>query len=379
MEAEPEGDLAAPAGPRERDLRTTAFTTLYGAMLRPIHAIGWTRVRIAAYAGYVAVLVWIVITYGVPTGRVPLAIIIMVGLALTSVGHGWRRAGRVVLDWLPFTAVLLLYDRTRGLADAIGLPLHERDILDAERWLFGGTEPTLWLQQHLYSPSHIHWYDIACTLVYTSHFLATPILAAVLWLRDRAVWLRYISRVVVLSIAGLVTYCLFPEAPPWMAARDGLTEPIQRLSARGYLSLNLGNVNEALEKAQNEGSNPVAAMPSLHTAFAVLVAIVAITRLRSRWRWLAILYPMAMGYTLVYCGEHYVLDLVAGAIYAVAAHLALSRWEQWRRRRLARNDDADVADEADEPAAVPPVHSDQAGSTSSPTPIGSRAWTWSRS
>jgi membrane-associated phospholipid phosphatase len=74
-------------------------------------------------------------------------------------------------------------------------------------------------------------------------------------------------------------------------------------------------------------------MPSLHAAFAVLVSIMIITKARSRWRYLAALYPVAMGFTLVYCGEHYVLDLVAGAAYAFAAHLALNRWEAARARR----------------------------------------------
>jgi membrane-associated phospholipid phosphatase len=193
----------------------------------------------------------------------------------------------------------------------------------------------------------VHWYDALCTLVYTSHFLATPVLAAVLWLRDRTAWLRYISRVVVLAVAGLVTYCFFPESPPWMAAQNGLSAPVARLSARGWIWLHASNLNDVLANAQKEGSNPVAAMPSLHTAFAVLVAITIGARLRSRWRWLLVLYPMAMGFTLVYCGEHYVLDLVVGAIYAVVVHLALTRWE---RRRAARRSGDPAGSAGSEPA-----------------------------
>jgi membrane-associated phospholipid phosphatase len=266
------------------------------------------------------VLAWITVDYGVPTARIALALIIMVGLGLTSIGRGWRSALQVVIDWLPFTAVLLLYDRTRGVADGLGISLHEQDILDAEKWLLGGTEPTLWLQQQLYDAAHVHWYDALVTLVYTSHFLATPVLAAVLWLRDRTLWLSYISRVIVLAVAGLLTYCLFPEAPPWMAARDGLTEPVARLSARGWIWLHAGNLNDLLARAQEEGANPVAAMPSLHVAFAVLVAVTIGARLRSRWRWLLVLYPVAMGFTLVYTGEHYVTDLALGAGVALAIH-----------------------------------------------------------
>jgi membrane-associated phospholipid phosphatase len=305
-------------------------STTYGALLRPIHVPGWARVRWGAYAVYVSLLMWIVATNGVPTGRTSLAVIIMTGLALTGIGHHWRHTAQVVIDWLPFTAVLLLYDRTRGVADHLGLSLHESDVLHAEKLVFGGSEPTVWLQHHLYNPSHVYWYDALFTLIYTSHFLATPILAAVLWLRDRALWVRYISRVVVLAFVGLVTYCLFPEAPPWMAAHDGLTDPVARLSARGWIWLHAGNLDHVLANAQNAGSNPVAAMPSLHEAFAVLVALTIGARLRSRWRYVLALYPVAMGVTLVYTGEHYVLDVLAGVAYALAVHAAVSWWEARR-------------------------------------------------
>jgi membrane-associated phospholipid phosphatase len=321
-------------------------------VLRQVHALGWHRIRLAAYALYFAVLIWIVVEYGVPTQRVPLALIIMTGLVLTSIGRSWRTTRQVVFDWLPFTAVLLLYDQTRGVADKLGIELHEADILRWEKWCFGGTDPVIWLQQHLYNPAHVYWYDALCTLVYTSHFLATPILAAVLWLRDRALWLRYISRVVLLAVAGLITYCLFPEAPPWLAARDHLTVPVARLSARGWIWLHASNLNSVLAHAQNDGSNPVAAMPSLHVAFATLVAIMIGTRLRSRWRYLLALYPAAMGFTLVYCGEHYVLDIVVGVAYALAAHAGMNRWEAARPLGRAAESADKAPDRARERAPV---------------------------
>lgn len=292
----------------------------------------WRRARFAALAGYVAALAAFVISDGVPTARVPLAAIIVSGLAISRLGLGWRNLRQVMIDWLPFTAVLLMYDRTRGVADHLGIAVHESDILGAERWLFGGVEPTVWLQHHLYSPTHVYWYDAVCTIVYTSHFLATPVLAAIFWLHDRALWLRHITRVIVLSLGGLLTYILFPEAPPWFAARDRLSVRVERLSPRGWDWFHAGNVNSLLTHAQGAGANPVAAMPSLHTAFATLVAIIIGTRLRSRWRWALALYPAAMAFTLVYTGEHYVLDLVAGVGYAIGTHYAVSWWE---RRRAA--------------------------------------------
>ena len=283
---------------------------------------------------YFTVLIVLVAVDGIPTGRALTTAIIITGLSITCIGRGWHRLWRVLLDWLPFTAVLIVYDVSRSAAHVVNMPLHEADIARAESWLFGGVNPTVWLQHHFYQPGSVRWYDAAATLIYMSHFIATPALAAVLWVRNRVLWFAYIVRVIALSFAGLVTYVVFPEAPPWYAARDHHLAPVARLSARGFDWLHLGNVHHLLNEAQDDGSNPVAAMPSLHTAFAVLVALFLAARIASRWRYLFFLYPVAMGLVLVYTGEHYVLDVLVGVGYAVAVHLLVRRWE--RSRGMAR-------------------------------------------
>jgi membrane-associated phospholipid phosphatase len=292
----------------------------------------WASIRRRAGICYVLLLIALVLFVGVPTDRGSLLLIILAGLGVTCLGRGWQAFGKVVLDWLPFTFVLVVYDVSRGLATWVGLSLHEADIADADTWVFG-TVPTVWLQNHFLTPGSPHWYDAVATLVYTSHFLATPIVAAVLWLRDRAVWLAFIRRVIALSLAGLATYVLFPAAPPWYAARDGVIAPVIRASARGWLWLHVNHAGNLLSEGQL-ASNPVAAMPSLHTAFASTIALFVAARVRSRLRLLVVLYPVAMGLALVYLGEHYVVDVVAGVVYALAVHLVVSGWE--RRRAAAR-------------------------------------------
>ena len=74
-------------------------------------------------------------------------------------------------------------------------------------------------------------------------------------------------------------------------------------------------------------------MPSLHVAFACLVALFIGTKLRTRWRWLLVLYPLAMGFALVYLGEHYVVDLIAGFAVRPGGAPGMNRWEAWRRAR----------------------------------------------
>jgi membrane-associated phospholipid phosphatase len=293
----------------------------------------WRVIRRRTGWGYLAALILIVVFVGVPTDRFSLFLIILAGLGITCLGRGWRSFGRVILDWLPFTIVLILYDESRGLAKAIGMPLHQADIAAVDRWAFG-VVPTVWLQNRFLTPGSPHWYDAVATLVYTSHFLATPIVAAVLWLRDRESWLAFVRRVVALSILGLITYTLFPAAPPWYAARDGVIAPVIRASSRGWLWLHINHAGNLLSEGQ-AAANPVAAMPSLHTAFATTIALYVGARLPNPWRWLMVLYPVAMGLCLVYLGEHYVIDVVAGVVYALLTHWAIFRWERWYSSRAS--------------------------------------------
>jgi membrane-associated phospholipid phosphatase len=79
-------------------------------------------------------------------------------------------------------------------------------------------------------------------------------------------------------------------------------------------------------------------VPSLHAAFSLLVAITLWPRKRKWLRPLVALYPLAMGFSLVYGGEHYFFDIALGWMYTVVAVLAgraLMRHWATRRRRQA--------------------------------------------
>ena len=258
---------------------------------------------------------------GLPTDRVVLLGWVLAGLALCAVGDGIRRLGRLLADWLPLVVVLLAYDATRGLADGLGATVHVTEPALVDRWLGGGVLPTVVLQEQWQAA----WWEALASLVYGSHFVVTPLVLAVLWLRDRARWVRYARLVVGLSAAGLLTYVLYPAAPPWLAARTGVIEPVERLSGVGWEVLGLPRAGALLADSQGQ-VNQVAAVPSLHTAFAVLICLVLLPVARRRWQRLVLIgYPPAMALVLVWSGEHYVIDTVLGAAYAGAVVLLAAR------------------------------------------------------
>ncbi len=285
----------------------------------------WAVARGCALALYAVALAAYTATYGVPVQRELVIAWTCGALACVSIGRPPREIGQLLLDWLPLVAILAVYDFTRGAADSLGIGVHFWPMIDFDRFVFFGETPTEWLQEHLYRPGSVTWWDIAFTLVYTSYFIVPFAVAGVLWARDRASFLQFTKRLVSLALAGLATYILFPAAPPWMAGEQGLLGEVHRTTGKGWEILSVGT-SGIFEKGQ-EGVNLVAAVPSLHTAFVTLVALFLWSRVRPLWRPLLALYPVAMGLTLMATGEHYFFDVLLGWIYAGAVMAAWAWWE----------------------------------------------------
>ncbi|HEY7174999.1 MAG TPA: phosphatase PAP2 family protein, partial [Micromonosporaceae bacterium] len=238
--------------------------------------------------------------------------------------------------------LLVLYNVSRGVADK-GIAPHVTEMIHADEkmfgWLTGGVVPTVYLQQHLYH-MHVQWYDVLVSFVYFSHFVTALVVAVVLWLRNRDRWSSFIRRFITLNVLGLATYFLYPAAPPWWASDRGFIQPTYvGLATRGWSAIGLHGAGNLLNAAKIDAANPVAAMPSLHSAYALLVVAFFMPTIRKRWWPLLLAYPLAMTFTLVYSGEHYMTDVLVGWFYVLITMVGVSyaekRWAAWRQRRVA--------------------------------------------
>lgn len=327
---------------------------------RTLSTLRW--VAIGCWA--VAVLYW---THrdGLAFDRNALLLYICTGLLAASIGR--RQALTVLRDWLPFAAVLLVYDLTRGAAALLGRPTEWHLQIEADRWMFGGADPTVWLQSKLKEPFP-PWWEIPVSLVYVSFFFAPYLVAGVLWLRDRAAWRRFVLQFVTISFLGLIGFITFPAAPPWAAAAcssaqvaSGPSDPpcmdarvgtvtsggmlgkvhpahagaapyIERISSRGWNRLGIPQAKALLDEGQ-AGVNQVAAVPSLHAAISLLVAVFFWPRVRKWWRPLLACYPLAMAFALVYSAEHYVFDILLGWLLTGLVAVGFHRWDARRARQ----------------------------------------------
>jgi PAP2 superfamily len=317
-------------------LTTAEYAQLQAEQVHPLRFPHWAAVRWCAAGLYVVALVAYTVAYGIPVQRELVIAWTCGALACASIGRPPRQVPLLILDWLPLVAVLGIYDFTRGAADSFGIGVHAMPMIDFDRFVFFGETPTQWLQARLYEPGVVHWWDVGFTLIYTSYFIVPFAVAGVLWARDRLAFLRFTKRLVTLAAAGLATYIVFPAAPPWMAGQEGLLTGIHRSTAEGWEVLDVGT---AAMFSHGQGAvNQVAAVPSLHSAFVALVVLFLWGRARPILRPLLLLYPLAMGLTLIATGEHYFFDVLLGWLYAGAVMAGWAWWE--RRKAVARSEPA---------------------------------------
>ena len=302
----------------------------------PVRFEHWGAVRRVGLAVYALVIVLWSARYGIPVQRELVIAWVCGALAIGSLGRPPRQLLQLLVEWMPIVLVLIAYDFTRGAADTFGIPVNYTEMIDFDKAVFFGETPTEWLQAQLYEPNVVHWYDVAFTLTYTSYFIVPFAVLGYLWARDHPAFVRLAKRIVTLALAGLATYILFPAAPPWMAGEMGLLEEIHRTTAKGWEVLGIGTAGW-FSKGQGLG-NPVAAVPSLHTAYCALVAFFLWSRVRRGWQPLLLAYPLAMGLALMATGEHYFFDVVLGFAYAGAV---MGGWALWEKRR-ARSGGASV-------------------------------------
>ncbi len=239
---------------------------------------------------------------------------------------------RVLWAWIPMGLALAAYDLSRGLADTLGMPVQMRSLASVERFLFGGTIPTVWLQARV-GPFEgpARWWEVPMTMAYLSHFVAAFTVLGVLWVRNRGAFRAFRGRFLTLTAAGLATYMLLPGAPPWMASQQGIVGPVERVGLRGMDVLGLDLAQSLIVYGARFG-NQVAALPSLHAGWSTIIAWFLAER-SPRWAWpLLAAYPLWMGFSLVVAGEHYVVDVLLGYLYAgVVAY----GWRLLERRSVA--------------------------------------------
>jgi membrane-associated phospholipid phosphatase len=271
----------------------------------------WLLVLQLSYV--VSVSIWVVARGGFP-GIGFLACCLFLSLIWFASLRGF------LISILPLVALLVCYQQLRTVSDEITpFSVHITDLIGVERFLFFGHIPSVVLQ-YLWPPDSLSGSILwrLSTIVYGSHFVTPIALALTLWAKDKVVYWRFIGGLILTSYIGFFGYLLFPAAPPWWAHQFG------------YIHESLLSPIDA--RLLPLIPNPVAAMPSLHAAYALYCGWF-IGRSWPKLGFAVVLLPLVMCFATIYLAHHYVIDHVAGWILVLVV-LCLLRFVP---KRFAKN------------------------------------------
>jgi hypothetical protein len=249
----------------------------------------------------------------------------------------WRLSGR----WLPngwldairqlalFAGAYYLYRIVRGFVDGqAGLAFENaRTLVDVERSLGLFFEPGL--QSWARGEEWLLW--CANWMYVNSHFVVTT--TFLIWLYIARNFAFYYVRNMFMVAMGLALagYLAYPTAPPRFLPEWGFTDSVAAF------------VGEGAENSANVLYNPFAAVPSMHVAFALMIAVPAVMLVHNRLlKALWALYPLVVTFVVMVTANHFWMDALLGAVVAVAAASAASyafarvRPEAWGWRTRAK-------------------------------------------
>ena len=252
---------------------------------------------------------------------------------LVQLARVWRLSGR----WLPngwldairqlalFAGAYYLYRIVRGIVDGqAGLAFENaRNLVDAERALGLFFEPGLqaWAEGQQWILTFANWMYVNSHFVITTTFL--------IWLYIARNHAYYFVRNMFLVAMGLalVGYVAYPTAPPRFMPEWGFSDSVAEF------------VGEKADQSANVLYNPFAAVPSMHVAFALMIAIPAIILVKHRaLKVLWAFYPLVVSFVVMVTANHFWLDAALGAVvaavsaYAASAAFARAGPEAWAWR-----------------------------------------------
>jgi hypothetical protein len=210
--------------------------------------------------------------------------------------------------------------------EALRARVHVRYPIAIDRVLGLGELPTVRLQRRFAKPGQLSRVERVLAWCHWLWFAVPHASVAYVWLRRPERFGPAAARTYTVFDLGVLFYWLIPTAPPWWAASHGYLGqgdplPVRRMMSEYGERFWGDSWNELYDVL---GGNPLAAMPSQHFGTSLMAAHL-LAEVGPVAGTVGFAYTAALGLALVYLGEHYAIDLIAGAALAEGVRLGAKR------------------------------------------------------
>ncbi|MBV2247967.1 MAG: phosphatase PAP2 family protein [Lentimicrobium sp.] len=233
--------------------------------------------------------------------------------------YGNDKTRKFIIGFSIFIVYWIVYDSMRILPNYEVSPVHIQEPYLLEKSLFGiSINGLIYTPNEYFALIHTRFLDIVSGLFYLNWVPIPLAFGVYLFYKNKQLFTQYSLVFLFANLLGFVIYYLYPAAPPWYVDLYGfeLHLGVQGNSA-GLARFDALTGIPVFASLYNKNANVLAAIPSLHAAYPVIVLYYGI---RNKLGWvnaLFVLFMLGIWFSAVYSGHHYIIDVLLGALVAV--------------------------------------------------------------
>jgi inositol phosphorylceramide synthase catalytic subunit len=242
---------------------------------------------------------------------------------------------KFILGFSIFIFYWILFDYMKLIPNYEVNAVHIADLYNAEKHIFG-----IHYQGKLLTPNEYlaitgtTFLDVVTGFFYLCWIPVPLSFAAYLFFKNRREFLYFALTFLLVNLLGFVIYYLYPAAPPWYVQQHGFVfHPLTMGSTGGLAKFDAFFHAGIFKSIYAKGSNVFAAMPSLHSAYPVIVLYYGFKNKLGLANIFFAIVVLGIWFTAVYASHHYVLDVLAGILCATVG-ISLFRLLASRSKRL---------------------------------------------
>lgn len=234
---------------------------------------------------------------------------------------------KFVLGFSVFIVFWIIFDSMKAFPNYNVNTIHIKELYQTEKSLFGIKEAGVSVTPNEYAAAHSHTFlDILSGIFYINWVPVPLLFGFYLFRKNRMQFLNFSLAFLFVNLIGFVVYYVYPAAPPWYVQQYGFdlhfntpgnTAGLARFDE--YFGINL------FHSLYAKSSNVFAAMPSLHSAYPVVVLYFGLKNRLGLINVFFVLFMMGIWFSAVYTGHHYVLDVLAGITCALTGLLVYDK------------------------------------------------------
>ena len=233
---------------------------------------------------------------------------------------------KFILGFSIFIVYWIVFDYMKAFPNYLYNHVHIQSLYDFDKKLFGIKDGIVTLTPNEFWLQHRRPFLDGLTGIFYLCWVPVPLLfAGYLFFKTRQEFLKFSLTFLWVNVIGFIIYYIYPAAPPWYiqhfgnvfhAHTHGSDAGLQRFDNMFHVKI--------FQSLYAQSSNVFAAMPSLHSAYPVIVLYYGLKNKLGKVNIILALIMVGIWFSAVYNSHHYVIDILAGLICAIIAIISFN-------------------------------------------------------